>query len=135
LEYPKCPQTERIEKFISREHTRKRTILMIRVKTMKAKNLIVIIVLSSVKLVMTSQPSRTLDDKHKKHLESAHRLPDQKNVLIKHGHTKNFYLKPMNRNSDFDYDGESYGSLPAMDNYIRYIDLHNQTVTFYLSIL
>jgi hypothetical protein len=98
---------------------------MIRVKTMKAKNLMVIIVLSSVELVKTSQPSGNLDDEHKKlpstkiNYDSAYRLPDQNNMIIKLGPTKRYYLKPMNRHSDFDHDRDSYGREPVMENYIR----------------
>jgi hypothetical protein len=99
---------------------------MIRVDTMSsAKKLLMIIVLSSVKLVMTSQPSETLDDQHQILSStifvprSVQQHPDQKKVLIKRGLTKHIYLKPFQPNSDFDYDNDNYNLQSAVENYIR----------------
>jgi hypothetical protein len=75
------------------------------------KNLLVIIVLSSVQQVMTNQPvAMTLDDQN--HIlssmnnirESVQQLPDHETELMKRGPVKHLYLKPKEPKPDFDYD-------------------------------
>jgi hypothetical protein len=93
---------------------------MIRVKTMtSANNLLVIIVLTSVELVMTGQPSNTLDDQFQilsssnTIRESAHRHPAQRNVFMKRGLVKRYHQKPMDTYSDYEYDHNTYSYKPS----------------------
>jgi hypothetical protein len=82
----------------------------------RVKNILVIIVLTSVELVMASTLSRKpkfFDDQHEilsstnQTRESAPRHLGQSNVLAKRVLTKHFYLKPLTMNSDLDHDNEN----------------------------
>jgi hypothetical protein len=94
---------------------------MIRVKAMAlVKNFLVIIVFSSVKLVTTSPPSKTLSEQLQLMAsanitsEGEHRHREQKHLFSKPGLVKHIFLKPVKPMSDFD------SSPSTMDTDIRY---------------
>jgi hypothetical protein len=85
------------------------------------KNLLGIIVLTSVELVMTNQPALTLDVQHQilsstnTIREGVQQFPDQNTEFVERGLVKHIHLRPPESNSDFDYDYDSYNSPSALE--------------------